>query len=689
MGLTLRAGAINFFSIIHRNDERVAMGKKSFKTGRRGFLGAAAASVFTGYSMIVKAPQVLAEETVKKLSNASGAASGVSSGAASGAEGSKPQIPFFTPSMAFKSLDCDVLVAGGGLSGICAAISAARKGMKVIIVQDRSRLGGNASSEIRMHPLGVPSRKVGWREGGLIEELKLENAARNPQLSWEVWDLILFDKCVSEPNIKLILDTSVCGAECENSEIKAVYARSDATQTAYKIAAKIYVDATGDARLGIEAGAEYMSGRDGSKKYGESLADYDEVGTRQGSSLMMTSRLYDRPMPFVAPKWAKKITPEQLKYRQPRKNELAYGYWWIELGGVYDAIKDAEMLRFELLSIVMGVWDYVKNSGKYPAAANRALDFVGMLPGRRETYRLAGGHVLTQHDIEGGWKKFSDAVAVGGWTMDDHPAKGFYASERKPCRQHPSGDFYNIPFGSLYSKNIKNLMMPGRNASCSHVAFTSTRVMCTCAAMGQAVGTAAAMCVELGKFPSEIRADAGLVKKLQQTLLRDDQTIIGLKNEDEADLARGALVSASGSTDGSLPQNILSGVCIDARGENKNRWVADAKSKPWIQLDWTSPRKISRVRIKFESGFETLTMTGSEGIVAGMVKGPQPKLVKDYKLTAVLFDNSEVTLADVKGNYQKLVEHAFAPVNAKSVRLSISETNGAPKAYVNEIRVEA
>ncbi|PWM31595.1 MAG: hypothetical protein DBX55_02375, partial [Verrucomicrobia bacterium] len=136
-------------------------------------------------------------------------------------------------------------------------------------------------------------------------------------------------------------------------------------------------------------------------------------------------------------------------------------------------------------------------------------------------------------------------------------------------------------------------------------------------------------------------------------------------------------------------QNILSGVCIDARGENKNRWVADAKSKPWIQLDWPSPRKISRVRIKFESGFETLTMTGSEGIVAGMVKGPQPKLVKDYKLTAVLFDNSEVTLADVRGNYQKLVEHAFAPVNAKSVRLSIFETNGAPKAYVNEIRVEA
>ncbi len=654
------------------------MGNKSTKMDRRGFLGAASAAAFSGYALVVSAPQVLAKETVEKLS-----------GDEKKREISAQERIYSGSCMEHRKLECDLLVAGGGLAGICAAISAARKGAKVILVQDRSRLGGNSSSEIRMHPLGVPSTIVGWREGGLIEELKLENAAKNPQLSWDIWDLVLYDKCVSEPNIKLFLDTAVCGVEKDGSKISAVYARSDINRLMYKISAKMFVDATGDSRLAMEAGAEFMSGREGSKKFGESLADYDEIGTRQGSTLMITTRLYDKPMPFTAPKWAKKITPEHLKYRDPSGEGLAYGHWWIELGGVYDAIKDGEMLRFELLSIVMGVWDYVKNSGKYPAAANRALDFVGMFPGRRDTYRIVGDYIMKQQDIERNWKNFTDAVAVGGWTMDDHPAEGFYASERKPCRQYHSSDFYNIPFGSLYSKDLENLMMAGRNISCSHVAFTSTRVMCTCAAVGQAVGTAAAMCLNLGISPSALRADPDLVKKLQQTLIRDDQTIIGVSNQDENDLARKAIVSASESIDGTSPQNILTGVNIDKRGELKNKWVAGANSKPWIQLDWSAPQKFSHVRLTFESGFNTLSMTGNERLLKTMVRGPQPKIVKDYTLTATLFDNSEVTLAQVKGNYQKLVEHVFPQVNAKSLRLSVSATNGSPKVYLNEIRVEA
>lgn len=648
------------------------------KINRRGFLGAGAISALMGYSMIVKAPQVLAQETVEKLG------AGKSNSTAS-----RRADPFSVGlSMVQENISCDVLVAGGGLTGICTAISAARKGKKVLLVQDRSRLGGNASSEIRMHPLGVPSSKIGWREGGLIEELKLENAARNPQLSWEVWDLILYDKCVSEPNIRLLLDTSICAAESSENKIESVYARCENSRTVYKIDAKIYVDATGDCRLAMEAGANVMSGREGSKLYGESLADYDEVGTRQGSSIMMTSRVYDRPIPFIAPKWAKKITEEQLKYRKV-SGDLGYGHWWIELGGVYDAIKDNEMLRHELLAIVMGVWDYVKNSGKFPEAENRGLDFVGMIPGRRDTYRILGEYVFKQQDVEGGWREFTDSVAVGGWTLDDHPAKGFYAFERKPCRQYNGADFYNFPLGSLISKDFSNMMMAGRNASCSHVAFTSTRVMCTCAAMGQAVGTAAAMAIDLSKTPSEIRADAELMQQLQQTLLRDDQTILNVKNADKLDLARIALASASSSIDATAPENILTGVNIDARGTAKNKWIADASTKPWIQLDWSSPQKISRIRVLFESGFGTLAMTGQAYIVKGMVHGPQPKIVKDYKITATLFDNSQVVLADVKGNYQRLVEHVFEPIKAKSIRLTALATNGAAKVYLNEIRAEA
>lgn len=649
------------------------------KLGRRSFLASTAASML-GYSVIVKAPQVLARELPSDENSA---------------RLKKIQAPKDAKNLAGEffmkrsDIKCDLLVAGGGLAGISAALSAARKGKKVVLVQDRSRLGGNSSSEIRMHPLGVNPERVGWREGGIIEELKLENAAHNPQLAWEMWDFILYDKCVSEPNLTLILDATLFKTETDGDKITAAWVRSDTTLQGYRIEADLYVDATGDCRLGMESGAEIMTGRDGVDAYGESLADFDEVGTRQGSTLMITSRLHDKPMPFVPPSWAKKITPEQMKFRSIKGDGLSYGYWWIELGGVYDAIRDNEMLRFELLSIVMGVWDYIKNSGKYEGVENRALETIGMVPGRRDTNRIRGEHLMTQHDIEGKWKDFDDSVAVGGWSMDDHPAKGFYASDRHPCRQKGHVPCYNIPFSSLYSNKVKNLMMAGRNISCSHVAFSSTRVMSTCAAVGQAVGTAAAICLDDKITPAQLRANPEKVKQLQQTLLRDDQTILGIKNTDPADLARSAKVTASESIADSAPENVISGITIDLPKQNKNRWVASAASKPWIKLEWSSPQKFSQVRFIFEPGNTALSQTGSDYLLKTMIRGPQPKIVREYQVTAVLEDGSEKVLADVKNNYQKLVVNKFDPVLAKALKVQVSATNGDPNVIIKEIRVEA
>lgn len=649
------------------------------KLGRRSFLASTAASML-GYSVIVKAPQVLARELPSDENSA---------------RLKKIQAPKDAKNLAGEffmkrsDIKCDLLVAGGGLAGISAALSAARKGKKVVLVQDRSRLGGNSSSEIRMHPLGVNPERVGWREGGIIEELKLENAAHNPQLAWEMWDFILYDKCVSEPNLTLILDATLFKTETDGDKITAAWVRSDTTLQGYRIEADLYVDATGDCRLGMESGAEIMTGRDGVDAYGESLADFDEVGTRQGSTLMITSRLHDKPMPFVPPSWAKKITPEQMKFRSIKGDGLSYGYWWIELGGVYDAIRDNEMLRFELLSIVMGVWDYIKNSGKYEGVENRALETIGMVPGRRDTNRIRGEHLMTQHDIEGKWKDFDDSVAVGGWSMDDHPAKGFYASDRHPCRQKGHVPCYNIPFSSLYSNKVKNLMMAGRNISCSHVAFSSTRVMSTCAAVGQAVGTAAAICLDDKITPAQLRANPEKVKQLQQTLLRDDQTILGIKNTDPVDLARSAKVTASESIADSAPENVISGITIDLPKQNKNRWVASAASKPWIKLEWSSPQKFSQVRFIFEPGNTALSQTGSDYLLKTMIRGPQPKIVREYQVTAVLEDGSEKVLADVKNNYQKLVVNKFDPVLAKALKVQVSATNGDPNVIIKEIRVEA
>ena len=657
----------------------IFMEKRVSTLSRRGFLSSSLASA-VGYSVIVSAAKPA--YALKPTDERSERLAALSAPAA---------VPCAENEKLMKkiSLDCDVLVAGGGLSGICAAMAAARHGKKVVLVQDRSRLGGNSSSEIKMHPLGVKSPRTGWREGGIIEELKLENAANNPQLSWEMWDFLLYDKCVSEKNITLLLDTSVCSVEMEADKISKAFARSDTTRHIYEIKAGIFVDATGDSRLAMEAGAEVMSGRDGSKKFGEPFADYDTVGTRQGSTIMFTSKIYDKPMPFKPPVWAKKITPEQMKFRSVKGDGLAYGYWWIELGGDGDAIRDNEMLRFELLSIVMGVWDYIKNSGKYPDAANRAIDSISMVPGRRDTYRIAGERIMTQHDIMGKWKDFDDAVAVGGWSMDDHPAKGFYDSDRRPCRQFADVPFYNIALSSLYSKDVKNLMMAGRNISCSHVAFTSTRVMSTCAAVGQAVGTAAALCIDEGLSPSQLRADPAKIKSLQQILLRDDQTILGIKNEDPLDLARSADVAASESLDGSAPANVISGVVIDSPKGVKNRWIASAGSKPWIKLSWKSPVKVSSVQFTFYGGCTELSQTHSDYLLKHMHRGPQKELVRDFDVVAELEGGKEIKLCQMRGNAQRLVRVKFDPVSIKSLRADIISTNGHPKVVVSEIRAYA
>ena len=400
--------------------------------------------------------------------------------------------------MTLVELACDVLVAGGGLAGVCAALAAARNGAKVVLVQDRSRLGGNSSSEVKMHVVGANCHKgrPGWREGGFLEEIRLDDAANNPQRCWELWDLLLYDKIVSEPNVTLLLDTTLYAAEVEDGLIQGVTARCDRTEHAYHVRSKIYCDCTGDSRLGLEAGAEMRVGHEAREEFGESLAAKTADKQTQGCSILFTSRDFGKPMPFAPPKWARKIAEKHLRFRQV--NTWEYGYWWIEWGGEHDTVRDNERIRFELLGIVLGVWNYIKNSGKFPGSANWALDWVGMLPGKREARRLVGDHILTQNDLMGLNPDFEDAVAIGGWGLDEHPPTGFDDPDKPPFVSIKLKEVYNIPLRSLYSKGVKNLMMAGRNISASHVAFTSLRVMGTCAVEGQATGTAAALSARRG-----------------------------------------------------------------------------------------------------------------------------------------------------------------------------------------------
>jgi hypothetical protein len=629
---------------------------------------------FTGYAVVVRAQDALYPATAPPPP-------------------SKPQFEVISPPrgrrrpspgephMTLVEMECDVFVAGGGLAGVCAALAAARHGAKVTLAQDRSRLGGNSSSEVKMHVVGANSHKsrAGWREGGLIEELRLEDAANNPQRSWEMWDLLLYDKVMSEPGITLLLETAVYAAGMKGRRIEHALARCDKSEHIYRVKAPVFLDCTGDSRLALEAGAEMRTGREARSEFGESLAPEKADGETLGSSILFTSRNYGRPMPFKPPPWARKVTKRQLQFRPTSSWE--YGYWWIEWGGNLSTIHDNERIRFELLAIALGVWDYIKNSGEHPSSENWALDWIGMMPGKRGSRRVVGDVIMTQHDLmRGTWE---DAVAIGGWPMDDHPPGGFDREDLPPNTVLRTPEVYNIPLRALYSRNVENLMMAGRNISATHAAFTSSRVMATCAAVGQAAGTAAAACAREGLTPRALAADKAKVQALQQALLRDDQTIRGVKNEDAADMARQAAVTASAEEPHAPAANATDGWVRDIPGKEVHQWMARLGADgAWVELEWPAPVRLGEVQITFDSGFQReLTLTSSDAVNKGIVRAPQPETVRDYRLLA---DGREV--ARVEGNYQRLRRHRFAPLEAKRLRLHITATNGSEFARVFEIR---
>ncbi len=585
------------------------------------------------------------------------------------------------PNMTLVELQCDVLVAGGGLAGVCAALAAARHGAKVVLLQDRSRLGGNSSSEVKMHVVGANSHKgrPGWREGGIVEELRLDDAAANPQRCWELWDLLLYDKIVSEPNITLLLETTLYAVVKKGAAIDHAMARCDKSEHLYRVRAPLFIDCTGDSRLALEAGAEMRTGRETRSEFNESLAPEKADEETLGSSILFTSRDYGKPMSFTPPKWARKVTKEHLRFRPTRSWE--YGYWWIEWGGQLNTIWDNERIRFELLAITMGVWDYIKNSGDHPTSATWALDWVGMMPGRRGSRRLVGDHLVTQHDLMRG--TFADGVAIGGWPMDDHPPGGFDRPDLPPNTVLKTPEVFNLPLRALYSRNIPNLLMAGRNISATHAAFTSTRVMATCAVVGQAAGTAAAQCLQEKVSIRQLAQDPKRVGTLQQTLLRDDQSLRGFRNEDPKDLARQAKASASAAEAAHPASLVLDGFVRDIPGKETHQWAGRmGPDGAWIELKWDQSVRISEVQVTFDTGFHReLTLSSSDGAMKGIVRGPQPETARDYRILA-----GGQEIAAQAGNHQRLRRHRFAAVTTDRLRVHVTATNGSDLARVFEIR---
>ena len=605
-------------------------------------------------------------------------------------------------------LECDVLVAGGGMSGVAAALAAARCGSRVILCQDRPVLGGNASSEVRMHVVGADvsggrgeAVAVEAREGGIIEELRLETAVRNPQRSASMFDLVLYEACRAEPGLSLMLNTTVVGAETDRGLVVCVRAERQSTEDSFRIAAPVFIDCTGDGRLGAEAGATFCHGREARDVFGESLAPSRADTRTMGSSLLFTAREHEQPMPFRAPPWARKFTEADLRLRGHTATSYEYGYWWVEWGGALDTIGDNETIRDELLAIMLGVWDHIKNGGQH-GAGNWALDWFGFLPGKRESRRFAGQYTLTEQDVLDS-TPFGDAIAYGGWPIDIHPPGGIDAADQTPCTNTPAPFLYDIPLRACVSRELGNLMFAGRNISATHVAFASTRVMATCAAMGQGVGTAAAYAVAQGRRPGELGGDRAAMRAIQQRLLRDDAYLVGLCNDDSRDLARSAAVSTAGAGGDDSAANVISGQTRSVHGEGgappgralpgTHRWISlplqDGPAE--LRLEWPRPVPVAWVQLVFDTGMHrVLTLSHSDEYTEGQMcwGRPQPETVRDYRLRMQTADGSWREIADVTGNYRRVNRHRPAePAGARALALEVSAANGTDRARVCEVRV--
>ena len=609
----------------------------------------------------------------------------------------------------FKRESYEFAVIGGGLSGLCAAVSAARHGVKTVLIGARPVLGGNASSEIRMHICGADENghKPELTEGGILHEILLENKAVNNYFSYAYWDAVLYNTAKKEPNLTVYYNTSMTECDVEDGIIKSVICFQTTTEFKIEIKADYFADCTGNGTLGYFAGALYREGSEAKSEFGESFAPETENGDRMGNTILFKAVKRDKPVKFTPPPFAKKLTEEQLKFRLHSKfhtvdassaknpeaftrastgsnTSVDYGYWWIELMGEgEDFVGQYETVKEDLYAYVWGMWDHIKNGGEH-GAEYFDLEWVGSLPGMRESRRLVGDYLLNQNDIFEN-RIFDDAVAYGGWPIDIHCKNGLLDFHILPSEVYSFDGAYTIPWRCYYSKNIKNMLMAGRSISTTRIALGSTRIMGTCAVGGQAVGTAVHLLKKYNCLPNELTPH---IKELQQMILKDDGFIPGYVNEDENDLALKSKVSASSYKENSYPENVINGISRTYLNKN-NQWCSDGigKDGEYLSFELGKTSEVSLVQLTFDSNFSyPIKITLSDNRRKQQRIGVPPELVKDFDV-CLIKDNNIVSEKHITSNHQRFVRVYFDKTECDKVVVKFKNTNGIDEIRVFEVRI--
>lgn len=398
----------------------------------------------------------------------------------------------------------DFVVVGGGVAGMCAAMAAAREGLKVALINDRPVLGGNNSAEIRVHLGGRVN--VGEYEnlGNMLREFghsKFGNA--QPAENYE--DDKKQEFIESEKNITLFPSTRAIGVQTKDNRITEVITKHIESGEELSFLAPIFSDCTGDGTIGYLAGAEFRMGREARSEFNEPTAPEEADKMTMGASVQWYSVGRDVATAF----------PEfdyELGFNEQTSQKVTMGEWTWETGMNLNQIEDFERIRDYGLAVIYSNWSFLKNHySKKENYANRELQWVAYVSGKRESRRLMGDLILTEVDLIEN-RTYQDATAATSWTIDLHypdpeNSKDFPDAEFKSICVHQPIHLYGVPYRCLYSRNVENLFMAGRNISVTHTALGTTRVMRTTAMLGEVVGMAAAICSEHKSLPRSVYTD--------------------------------------------------------------------------------------------------------------------------------------------------------------------------------------